>query len=727
MHSKAVTGVAVVAVSLFALTGVAHASVFGGNTGWRWSNPLPQGNSLLVSDSAGARVFGGGEEGTLLRSDDSGRTWTSKRTGLLADVRRMRAISRDSVVFSTQCALRRSDDGGNTVRRLPWAPNEERCPTRIQSFSFPGGSTGFLLLENGEVFVTTDDGASWDRRTAVPGTQAVGGGQEVKDIWFNGPSTGVASAGGSIYRTVDGGNSWFAVFTSPALGSVIAFEFLDATNGFAVGGNNLFLKTADGGATWTDPSLGAGSPVPDSHSLSCADLLRCLITTNDGRLIRRTIDGGATWQAVSPSTAEINSASFITGTQAVAVGSQGETVRTDDAGATWSRVSGGVGGRFTRLRASSATSAVIAGERGILALTQNGGKSWRTASAPTDADVVDASFTGPVRGYVLDSRGAVLRTDNLGASWLFLNAGSSAKSRAVHAPNATTVLLVGPRGVRRSTNAGGRFSTVGGRRLSRMSLKSIDAAGRTVFAYGARNIVVSKNRGKSWKRVKKPRAARAIRTLDMVSSRAGYLLDTRSEVYYTKNGGKRWRRIETTGGGRLYSLAFADRRNGYLASDDGKVSATYDGGSTWNSQFPFYGGSEESGISSMIAAPSKSSAFMLVRGSNHVFVTNTGGKFGARSTLKIKASKRRVRRRARVRITGKLSPAAGGERVTVLSRRIGAKAGTKWRAQVRTVSSAGTFTTSWRLSRSTIFVARWSGNAARDGDAAKAVKVRVRR
>ena len=62
----------------------------------------------------------------------------------------------------------------------------------------------------------------------------------------------------------------------------------------------------------------------------------------------------------------------------------------------------------------------------------------------------------------------------------------------------------------------------------------------------------------------------------------------------------------------------------------------------------------------------------------------------------------------------------------MLARVVGAKGGTRWVPQERTVSATGTFTTSWRITATTEFIARWSGDAAHDGDAAplKIVKLR---
>ena len=164
-------------------------------------------------------------------------------------------------------------------------------------------------------------------------------------------------------------------------------------------------------------------------------------------------------------------------------------------------------------------------------------------------------------------------------------------------------------------------------------------------------------------------------------------------------------------------MAFGDRKHGYLTDNTGRVLATADGGATWARQYPFYDATADLD-SRMSPRPTSSSALTLVTGTNRVFATTTGGRIGSASKLTIAPSAKTVRKGTVVRVTGKLTPATGSERVAVLARVVNAKGGTRWVSQERTVSATGTFTTSWRISASTEFIARWSGDASHDGDAA---------
>ena len=81
-----------------------------------------------------------------------------------------------------------------------------------------------------------------------------------------------------------------------------------------------------------------------------------------------------------------------------------------------------------------------------------------------------------------------------------------------------------------------------------------------------------------------------------------------------------------------------------------------------------------------------------------------------------------MRKRSTITVNGKLAPAAGGEQVVVSAR----AQGHGWVHKVVQVASDGTFTTSWKLTRFTIFVAQWAGDADHAGAGSKVLAVVVK-
>jgi photosystem II stability/assembly factor-like uncharacterized protein len=638
------------------------------------------------------------------------------------DLSTVDAIDANTVVIGGGCSVRRSDDGGNTFHRLPFTPSEISCPAQIKAISFASATAGYLLLDDGTLLATDDGGSSFSRRTAIPGTPATGasGGAGAQDIFFTSATNGFAATHaqgtGKLYRTVDGGNTWNPVATGP----FEAIWFADANTGYAVGDSNLLYTTPDGGATWTPKPL-AGATPSTLRSISC-EAATCLIGTGEGTRLIRTTDGGATGIDVSPSSHKIFTAAFASPARAVAAGENGTTVVSNDAGATFSPVGGGIQGPFTRLTATNPSVAFATGPHGTLAKTTDAGQSWSDVGVATSGAVVDASFPTSTTGFTLDDAGTVFKTTNGGASWQLLNTGASGEPAGVFALDANRVLLLGPRGIRRSTDGGTSFAAVPGRALSRSVVEVADAAGTAVVAFGERALFMSTNGGKTWTAVKRP-SRDSLRSVDFVSSKRGWVLDGAGRVWTTSNRGKHWTQLVGTGTLSAYDMAFNAANRGYLligsfgTQRGGFVLKTSDGGRTWHPQL----------VSSVPLAPngiasSTGQTDFATDSSGRLFATTTGGDQGLASSLKLATKKTKVKRGSNITVSGKLNPAAGGEQVVVSAR----AQNRGWVHKVVQVASDGTFATAWKVTRFTIFVAQWAGDADHEGAGSKVLQVSVK-
>ena len=706
----------------FVAAGPVSAGVSVGHSGWKWGNPLPQGNTIRVLDFNGGTGYAAGDFGTLLKTTDAGATWTGVATGITSALNRIDVISPQSVVIGGGCSARRSDDGGATFHRLPFTPSELRCKVPIQSMSFASSSDGFILLRDGTLLATTDGGSSFSRRTAIPNSPAKGGNQSPTDIFFTSTTNGVAVASGpgGIYHTVDGGNTWTQA--PGAAGGFKSVWFADANTGYAVGDAGLLFTTTDGGATWAQRPLSGAGPA-NLTSIRCVGVI-CLLATDNGSHLVRTTDAGFTASDVSPSTLPIFAAAFASPTQAVAAGQDGATVVSADAGVTFSPIpaSGGrIAGPFLRLRGASATEAFAAGRAGTLARTTDAGETWTDLGVPTTGNVIDVAFPNANTGFALDSSGTLLKSTNGGGSWALLNTGTQAHPRSVVALDVNRVLLIGPKGVRRSADGGNSFAAVRGK-VAKAALREADVARGAVFAYGSKSFYVSTNGGKNWKPVKRP-SRNGLRKVDFVTGRRGFALDTQGRVWTTPNRGKKWKQLVATGTFSAYDLAFNAANRGYLTVNSfgiqrgGFLLKTSDGGRTWHPQLVSSHALSRNGI----VASARQTDFAM-DGAGGLFATTSGGDQGAGSSLELRTKHTRVKKKSKIKVTGKLSPASGGQQVVVSAR----ASDHGWVHKVLQVAANGTFTTVWRVSRETIFVAQWAGDADHQGAGSRVLKVRVK-
>ncbi|HVS28730.1 MAG TPA: YCF48-related protein [Solirubrobacteraceae bacterium] len=721
MRKLVVVCVAGVLAAFGLLAPGALANVSVGHSGWGWSNPLPQGQTLRSLVFMGARGYAAGDFGTVLRTDDGGLTWTGLATGVTSDLAKISLISSDSAVIAGGCTARRTDDAGATFNRLPFSNTDVGCAAKLVSESFVGPA-GFLLLEDGSVLHTMDGGATFAASTAVPGTAKAGGSVIAKDVTFTDPNTGFAvTSTGQIFRTTDAAGSWTLVTTaSKALNRII---FTSATTAYAVGDASTVLKSADAGVTWTPMAITAGLPVRNLVSIGCANSLVCLVANDTGAGLFRTTDGGVTWTFVVPSDQPIFGVAFSTLGRAVAVGGLGNTVVSDDSGATWRPAARRIAARFTRLSATSSTLVFAYGRQGSLARSVDGGETYVSLAVPTSADVLGGSFPTDQVGFALDSSGVLLRTDNGGASWQNLNTGTTSKVNDVWAADPNTILLATDGGLLKSSNGGSEFSPLG--KAVKGGLDRLQATGGTVVASGSRAILVSDNGGATFKSIKAPNKS-GLQSVDFVSGSLAYAVDGRDHVYRTANGGRVWKEQLAIANDGVRKVSFSSATDGYALplefggdTSGGTLLHTADGGAHWAPELI-----SSSQLVDVAAAGGTDFALANdknIDGGANLFSTATGGAQGTPTTLTITAKPRTIHRKTKVTISGTLSPANGKEQVVVSN--TFAKGG-NWANQTVTVASNGTFTASATIKKTSVFVAQWSGDSGRSGAGSSVLTVR---
>jgi photosystem II stability/assembly factor-like uncharacterized protein len=730
MSIRTVLAAALTAAALAAVAALpAGANVQVGSSGWQWGNPLPQGNTVRAMSFAGATGYAAGDFGTLLKTTDGGNTWTGLPVGTFQGLAVVQALDANTVVAGGGCVARRSTDGGATFTAVRFTPVEASCRVGLRDLSFVSGDAGFLLLADGSVFTTTDGGTQFAPRTAVPDTRATGGSAEPGGIAFINARTGYATSGGKVFQTLDGGVSWKAVWSAP--NHLNRLWFADAQHGFGVGDSGLMLSTDDGGSTWIARTTPPGAP--SLTSIRCNTSRICIMTTGSGHeLIRVTGAGTDLPTVVTPSTDPVYAAAFASPQRVVAAGENGATVVSDDAGESFTPVGGRISGTFTALRAGGAANTAFApGADGRLAKTTDGGRTWSTGNVPTTADLLDVSFPTADDGYALDIDGGLFHTDNGGAAWEGLNTGSTRRPRAVLAPDESTVLVVGPRGLRRSEDAGQTFDQARARAVQRAQLTGIATAhaNGTLFVWGPSTVARSDDGGATWIAVPKPgRTARERRSLQtaqvaFASATVGLLRDTAGRVWRTTNAGRSWTLLTSVGTEDVVGMTASSARKATLTvgrfggQAGGYLLRSVDAGVTWQPQFVVNDPIQPDGLAAGQGVD------YLLAGNSGLLFSATGGVVGSPSQLTVATRRRSLTKPGRITVTGRLQPAGGLAQVVVSALAPGS---TAWSHQTVAVASNGTFATAWRLPHgTTTFVAQWTGDFKSAGAGSRPLTVTV--
>jgi photosystem II stability/assembly factor-like uncharacterized protein len=705
-------------VFLVTLLSAASAGVNTPYSGWYSGNPLLGPNRLADLACAGSTCYASGDRGVVLKSTDGGATWTGILTGLTVNLPRVRLIGGEAtkLVVGGGCAVRRSDDGGETFSRLPFAPSDHSCPFQVAALSFPSSNVGYLVLGDGNVISTADGGRTFSRKTAIPGGAVA---STAPDLLCTTDTTCfAATTAGTIQRTTDAGGSWTQVAAIAGV-SLRGLEAVGSTL-YSVGNGLAVLKSTDEGATWVRKTV-SGTPPGNLASIRCAVASTCLIATEAGNQVIRTDDGGDTFTSVAPSTDPIHAVEYASATRALAAGASGSAAMSDDAGKNWRAVGSRIAGAFSVLHAGSGTLAYAGGGNGVLARTGNAGQTWANVSTPTTAEIRGIAAPTAERLFVLAADGTVQRSDNAGGSYKLLNTGTTAAPSGITAVDANTVLLAGPVGVRRSTDGGESFHASTANAVRQSGLAVFDRAGSALVVYGTRAIATSTDGGGSWRAIKAPKKL-LIGDLDFVSAQTGFLLDQRGRLWKTTNAGRKWGLLNTAGTAG-YLLDFTDAANGYMAGSprgyiggraegDTSVLRTSDGGLSWRPQLISLDG--------VRALDSAGGTDYALAGDSALFASTTGGYAGAPQELSIRTTTRVLKKGGRISISGKLTPADGGETV-VISQYVGGR----WLSQGAVVAANGSFAARWTVRTTSVFVGQVLGDADHAAGGTRPLTVKV--
>ena len=237
--------------------------------GFGRGGPAPLYNIYFVDENVGY-ITGGG--GTILKTEDGGRTWARKmarsdtpgrggrRGGIRANLMGIQMINETTgFIAGSENTILKTTDGGET-----WIGSSERArvgETRnnLENILFVSPTTGWVIGSFGTLMHTTDGGENWEKRD--PGFD-----NNLFGIYFHDENTGwICGQEGLILHTTDGGATWNQQKTE-SIDDLHDMIFVDATVGWAVGGYNSILHTTDGGQTWAVSNIPGGATFKGVHA-----------------------------------------------------------------------------------------------------------------------------------------------------------------------------------------------------------------------------------------------------------------------------------------------------------------------------------------------------------------------------------------------------------------------------------------------------------------------------
>jgi len=230
-----------------------------------------------------------------------------------------------------------TDDGGAT-----WTPVVENDPlyvTASTGLAALSASEGWVVVcrhygdhDEGAVRHTADGGSTWQENATFPLPSSAYSGE----IVFADPTHGWVLMAGTIYKTVDAGDTWTQVAGAP---KVYALGFTDARHGFAYGDSGPYSgtfahawATSDGGDTWRSMPLPASQDGYSSMTFVDAD--HGFVVLGWGTSFA-TDDGGLTWAQRGFVSGDHPTIQALDKDHVWAADCMGSVFGSDDGGTTW--------------------------------------------------------------------------------------------------------------------------------------------------------------------------------------------------------------------------------------------------------------------------------------------------------------------------------------------------------------------------------------------------------
>lgn len=313
-----------------------------------------------------------GEHGSIMFSQDAGRTWAARSYATQWEIFRLPLIQlrfSGAVFFDglTGVVVGEDDPGGVVLRTtdagLTWS-----------TISVPGAINGVVAFDRDNVIGLADpghsvfhlegkmwnaehEGLSWNLVEPKFNLVQPGGNPDLYEFTssfhFLSDRVGYFSGDSLIFKTLDGGETWVGTEFPSYQSYITALRFFDQQHGWVATEQfpevahvldservQRLYKTDDGGSSWQEIRNSYGNRRFDGIWLrnereGWVTHGHDVVSRKSGT-IYHTTDGGATWDSVSVDGSPLD-VRFFTDSLGFAVGSNGLILKTTDAGTTWNR------------------------------------------------------------------------------------------------------------------------------------------------------------------------------------------------------------------------------------------------------------------------------------------------------------------------------------------------------------------------------------------------------
>lgn len=432
---------------------------------------------------------------------------------------------------------------------------------------------------------------------------------------------------GSVYQnsySQQDVNGWYWLNGQPTGNTLKAVKILSAANIYAVGGRGTFMKSADGGDSWSVNSQ-VGSPDGSSTGNLATRDLNCMwfFDANTGivggatqtvlsgvasGLINRTTDGGTTWNyiTINDTAGTVNGFYFIDANTGYLTGAnRSRFFKTTDGGLTWQDQSHSPivpSNTYNCVYAIDTTRIFLGTSSGKIATHLPGQDSaWKIRQLPgtTSSTITDITFKDANTGFACGNGNYFAYTTDGGASWTQSNAPATVGQRDLVYNGGVLYMAGSYYSIFKSTNDGVSWDSVffyDGSNVNQplsFIIYGMDANGSDLITVGNNGIVnFSNDGGATWrnKNYSVNTLTGTITYSSILTRNSGneiFLGGNGGGMLYSSNAGTNWSAVAVPNTITIYTIDFVNSTTGFAAGGNafagiGEISRTTDGGATWN-------------------------------------------------------------------------------------------------------------------------------------------------
>jgi photosystem II stability/assembly factor-like uncharacterized protein len=426
-------------------------------------------------------------------------------------------------------------------------------------------------------------------------------------------------------------NGWYWLVGRPTGNTLNWTQIADPANIYAVGDFGTFMKSTDGGDTWSVNSQ-VGSPDNSSIGGLSTRVLNTgwffdantgmvagqSLSSNSG-LISRTTDGGNTWNYIQYNTvgAVIRDIYFINSlTGYMAGSSNAKLMKTTDAGLTWADQS-----TIPGFPAETNYGSVYALDTGNIFITSTNMKAlynyktgigWSSISLPGNFTIYsDILFKDANTGYISGNGNYFAYTTNGGTSWTQSNTSSNVGMHDMEYVNGVLYLAGNYSYIYKSTNNGVSWDSVYFRDNSNPNqpqtnspgiIYGISVTGNDISLVGHSGFVnISNDGGSSWRSKNYSidnNFGNKLYSSILVETAGTSNPATVGNIWlgpqgggnllFSSNGGVNWTSKPSPSISTVEDIQFVNANTGYICGGNsfmgiGEMSKTTNGGNSWTS------------------------------------------------------------------------------------------------------------------------------------------------